>query len=104
MFSSREGGKGWNEIHIEAQTWMGKFKDTYIKEMYPGRHSVKNLPANAGDSISIPEWGRSPGGGLSNTLQYSCLGNPVDRRAWQGTVYRVRHILATKQQLNILVW
>ena len=51
MFSSREGGKGWNEIHIEAQTWMGKFKDTYIKEMYPGRHSVKNLPANAGDSI-----------------------------------------------------
>ena len=41
MFSSREGGKGWNEIRIEAQTWMGKFKDMYIKEMYPGRHSVK---------------------------------------------------------------
>jgi len=37
----------------------------------------------------IPGWGRSPGGGNSNPLQYSCLGNPTDRGAWQATVYRV---------------
>ena len=37
---------------------------------------VKNLPANAGDPSSIPGWGRSPGGGNGNPLQYSCLGNP----------------------------
>ena len=46
---------------------------------------VKNLPANAGDirDISlIPGSGRSPGGGHSNPLQYSCLGNPLDRGAW----------------------
>ena len=42
---------------------------------------VENLPANAGDEAdagSIPEWGRSPGGGHGNSLQYSCLGNPMN--------------------------
>ena len=47
---------------------------------------VKNLPANArdsGDSGSIPVSGRSPGGGNGNLLLFSCLGNPMDRGAWQ---------------------
>ena len=45
---------------------------------------VKNLPASAKgirDAGSIPRWGRSPGGGLGNALQYSCLENPMDRGA-----------------------
>ena len=42
---------------------------------------VKNLPANAGDASLIPGSGRSPGGGHGNPLQYSCLENPMDRRA-----------------------
>ena len=42
---------------------------------------VKNLPANAGDASSICGSGRSPGGGHGNPLQYSCLENPMDRRA-----------------------
>ena len=53
---------------------------------------VKNLDANAGDIRvvgSIPESGRSPGGGHSNPLQYSCLENPMDREAWWVTVHRV---------------
>ena len=53
---------------------------------------VKNLPANAGDirdSGSIPELGRSPGGGNGNPLQYSCLGNFMDRGAWRATVHGV---------------
>ena len=37
---------------------------------------VKNLPANAGDTDSIPGWGRSPGGGHGNPLQYSYLESP----------------------------
>ena len=41
---------------------------------------VKNLPANARDMGSIPESGRTPGGGNGTSLQYSCLGNPMDRR------------------------
>ena len=40
---------------------------------------VKNLPANSGDVGSIPGSGISPGGGNVNPLQYSCLGNPMDR-------------------------
>ena len=53
---------------------------------------IKNLPANAGDirDVSlIPGWGRSPGGGHSNPLQYSSLESPMDIEAWQVTVHRV---------------
>ena len=45
--------------------------------------------ANAGDAGLIPGSGRSPGEGNGNPLQYSCLGNPMDRGAWQATVHRV---------------
>ena len=46
---------------------------------------LKNLPANAGDKRdagSIPGWGRSPGEGNGDPLQYSCLENPTNRAAW----------------------
>ena len=46
---------------------------------------VKNPPANAGDARdmgSIPGSGRSPGEGHGNSIQYSCLENPMDRGAW----------------------
>ena len=49
---------------------------------------VKTPPANAGDARdvgSVPELGRSPGGGNGNTLQYSCLKNSMGRGAWQST-------------------
>ena len=51
-----------------------------------------SLLANAGDTRdagSIPGLGRSPGGRNGNPLQYSCLGNPMDRGAWQATVLEV---------------
>ena len=48
---------------------------------FPGGSVVKNLPANAGDVSSVPGLGRSPGEGNGNPLQYSCLGNPLDRAA-----------------------
>ena len=47
---------------------------------------VKNPPANAGDAGLIPGWGRSPGEGNDNPLQYSCLGNPMDRGGWRAAV------------------
>ena len=53
---------------------------------------VKNPPANAGDVAdmsSIPESGRSPGEGNGYSLQYSCLGNPMDRGAWRATAHGV---------------
>ena len=49
----------------------------------------KNLPVNAGDAGLIPASGRSPGGGNGNPLQYSSLGNPVDKGAWQATVHGI---------------
>ena len=65
--------------------------------------TVKNPSVNAGDTGSIPGLRRSSGGGNGNPLQYSCLGNHIDRGAWG--VYspwhckRVGHHLATQQQL-----
>ena len=50
---------------------------------------VRNLPASAGDSGSIPWLGRSSGAGNGNPLQYSSLGNSVDRGAWWATVHGV---------------
>ena len=53
---------------------------------------VKNPPANArtaGDMGLIPGSGRSSGGGNNNSLQYSCLENPMDRGAWQAIVHGV---------------
>ena len=60
---------------------------------------VKNLPTNArdaGDAGLIPGWGRSPGVGNGNPLQYSCLENPMDRGAWRATVHGV-----TKSQIRL---
>ena len=51
--------------------------------------SSKSPPANAEVAGSIPGWGRSPGEGNGNPLQYSCLGNPMDTGAWWAMVYRV---------------
>ena len=60
---------------------------------------VKNPPANAGDlrdEALVPRLGRSPGKGHGNPLQYSCLGNPMDRGVWQAIVHGV-----TKSQTRL---
>ena len=55
----------------------------------PGDSVAKNLSANAGDEDLILGLGRSLDGRNGNTLQYSCLGNPMGRGAWWVTVHRV---------------
>ena len=57
---------------------------------FPSGSAVKNPLANAGDTgwEDLNPWvGRSPGEGNGNSLQYSCLGNPMDRGTWQATVH-----------------
>ena len=63
---------------------------------------VKNSPAKARDIRDvglIPGSGRSSGGGHGNSLQYSCLENPMDRRAWWAAVYGVAQSRAQLKQL-----
>ena len=60
---------------------------------------VKNLHAKTGgpgDTGSIPGSGKTPGEGNGNLLQYSCLGNPMNRGAWQATAHGV-----AKSQLQL---
>ena len=56
---------------------------------FPGGSLVKKLPANVGDTSLIPASGRSPGEGNGNPLQYSCLGNLMDRGALWATDHGV---------------
>ena len=68
---------------------------------FPGSSVVKNSPANVGDAGLIPGLGRSSGEGNDNPFQFSCLGNPMNKEAWQTTIHgvaRVGHSLVTKQQ------
>ena len=61
------------------------YKDTKGSRWPRGKEST----CNTGDAGSIPGWGRSPGEGNGNTLQYSCLENPMGRGAWWATVHGV---------------
>ena len=60
---------------------------TVNKESFPGGLAVKNPPVSVGDVGSIPGLGISPGEENGNPLLYSCLGNPMDRGAWQAIVH-----------------
>ena len=70
-------------------TFYGVFKG------FPGGSVIKDAPADAGDTGSLPGLGISPGAGnfpgVGNgyPLKYSCLGNPMDRRVWQVTFHGV---------------
>ena len=70
---------------------------------FPGGTVVKNPPADAGDPGLIPGSGRSPGEGNRSTLQYSCLGNPMDRGAWWATVHDVTKELDMTERLSMHV-
>ena len=56
---------------------------------FPGGSVIKNPPANAGDTGSVPGPGRSPSEGNGNPLHYSCLENPMGRGPWRATVHEV---------------
>ena len=58
---------------------------------FPGGSEVKDLPASAGDTGLIPGLGRCPREGNGNSLQYYCLGNPMDRGVYWATVYGIAY-------------
>ena len=81
-----EAQRAFKHTHTHTHTQKWRHLGCLWRQIFS---EVKNLPANAGDAGSIPGSGRPPGEGNGNALQYSCLGNPMDREAWQATVHGV---------------
>ena len=88
----------WVWASSGSQWWTGKpgmlqsIRSQRVGHDWVTELNWKNPPANAGnvrDTSLIPELGRSSGGGYGNPLQYSCLENSMNRRAWQATVHRI---------------
>ena len=83
--------------NMKLKTWsIGPFLSPPSSKMLASLNSQQSLRStsqvaahNVGDSGLIPGWGRSPGGGNGNPLQYSCLENFMDRGAQRCTVHRV---------------
>ena len=67
---------------------------------FPGGSNGKESACNVGDLGLIPGWGRYPGEGTGNPLQYSCLENPRDRGAWWVAVYGVAQSRTRLKQLS----
>ena len=91
LFCSWSYRKCFQFLTTENNVCCGLY-DLYHVEL--GGSVVKNTPTNA-DVDSIPGSGRYPGEGNGNPLQYSCLGNPMDRGGWQSTVHVVTKVLVT---------
>ena len=75
----------WHECCLVAFLFFQLENNVWASKWLSGKESV----CNKGDVVLIPESGRSPGEGNGNPVQYSCLGNLMDRGAWQVTVHAV---------------
>ena len=78
-----------------TQTYAEELRASLVAQWLKKKKSACSA-GDTGETGSIPGWRRSPGRGDGNLLQYSCLGNPMDRRAWQNTVRGV-----TKSQTGL---
>ena len=79
---------------IELKPWSG----------LPCGSDSKESTCNVGDLSSIPGSGRSPGEGNGYPLQYSCLGNPIEREAWRTTVNRVAKSLVKAMVFQVVMY
>ena len=87
----------WTHTHSLSFVINIRPQSYWIKAHFPGGSDCEESACNAGDEDLLPGWGRSPGGGNGNPLQYSCLENSIDRGAWWATVHGVTK---TWTQLN----
>ena len=74
---------------MSADNQVGPLGHGFVALGFAGGSVLKNLPAHAGDSGSIPGSERSRGEGNGYPLQYSCLENPMDRGVWWAIVHGV---------------
>ena len=77
------------QFHLPPPLPLPSIRTLMIPLGFPGGSVVKNPPANAGDTGSIPGWERSPGEGSGNPLQCSFLENSKNRGSWRATVHGV---------------
>ena len=71
---------------------------------FSGGSVDKESACGVRDLVSVPGWGRSPGGGNGNPLHYSCLENPMDRGAWRATVYGVAKSQTLTEKLHFFTF
>ena len=90
MQQMSEKHREYSQYFVITRKWKLTFR-----RGFPGGAVVNNPPAKARDAGLIPGLGRSPREGNGHPLQYSCLGNPMDREAWQATVQGVAKELDT---------
>ena len=85
---------GYLEYIVISQGTGSSMKNVNKRKLdgFLGGSDGKESVHNAGDLGSIPGLGRSPGGGSDNSLQYSCLENPMDGGAWWATVHRSQRV------------
>ena len=81
----------WFDPWVRKILWRRERLYTPVFLGFPGGSGGKESACNEGDLGSIPGMGGFPRGRHDNSLQCSCLENPMDRRARQATVKRVRH-------------
>ena len=86
-----EGEKGRKQGKEKEKEEKQKFgnQKAGVVEGFPGGSDGKESACSVEDLGSIPGLGRSPGGGHGNPLQYSCLKNPHEQRAWRTTVHGI---------------
>ena len=70
---------------------------------FSGGSEGKESACNSANLDSVPGLGRSPGEGNGNPFQYSCLGNPKDRGAWQATFHGVARSQTQLSDLTALI-
>ena len=78
----------FNQNQMYSEKFNLSLKEAWLLPSAGGSYS-KESAHNAGDPGLIPGWGRSPGEGNGNPLQYSCLENPMGRGAWWATVHGI---------------
>ena len=90
-----------------SQSWLLRTRDYRICHLvlanltvvFPGRSAVRNLPTTQETQVQSLGQEEFPGDGNGNPLQYSCLGNPMDRGAWRAAVHGV-----TKSQTQLSIY
>ena len=87
-------------MNILSHSDVNHLSDFYTEFGCPGGSDSEEFACNPGDSGSVPELESSPGGGNGNSLQDSCLGNFMDRGAWQATVQGGHKDLDMTEQLT----